>query len=364
MRSRGGHSQRSLFCMIDQPPIVIGRKLILRSGLLVFFTGLLGSLFVRRIDRIIADWGKPGKIGEDLSSWPTDFSRDINPIPCHSHNDYWRLVPLYNAISAGCIGVEADIWLYDEELYVGHSVASLTKNRTLNSLYISPLLDIISRQNPKTPFHSELGVGRPAGVFDTVPTQSLVLLLDFKTSGEALWPYVQSALQPFRERNYLTRVNGTQIIQGAITIVGTGNTPFNLISSSDSNPHQDIFFDAPLHELGSSNSKGAKAMNRNATYTSFNSYFASTSFQTVFGRLVNNRFSDAQLAILRAQISGAQSKGLKARYWEIPHWPIGLRNHVWEVLVQEGIDLLNVDDLKSASRLDWRLKKPWWARSW
>lgn len=351
--------------MIDLPPIVIGKKLMLHSGLLVFFTGLLASLFVRRIDRIIADWGKPGKIGEGLSSWPTDFSRDINPIPCHSHNDYWRLVPLYNAISAGCISVEADIWLYDEELYVGHSVASLTKNRTLNNLYISPLLDILSRQNPKTPFHPGLGEGRPAGVFDTVPNQSLVLLLDFKTSGEALWPYVQSALQPFREQNYLTHVNGTQIIQGAITIVGTGNTPFNLISSSESNPHQDIFFDAPLHELGSSKSNnGAKAMNLDATYTPFNSYYASTSFQKVFGRLVNNRFSDAQLAILRAQISGAQSKGLKARYWETPNWPIGLRNHVWEVLVQEGLDLLNVDDLKGASRLDWRMKKPWWARSW
>ena len=341
------------------------QELIICSGLLVLFIGLLGSLFVRPIDRIIANWGKPGRIGDGLSSWPTDFSRDINPIPCHSHNDYWRLVPLYNAISAGCIGVEADIWLYEEELYVGHSVASLTPNRTLNSLYINPLLDILSRQNPKTPSHPGLVRDPAAGVYDTVPTQSLVLLLDFKTSGEALWPYVQSALQPFRERNYLTHVNGTQIIQGAITIVGTGNTPYNLISSSDSNPQKDIFFDAPLHELSYSNtSKEAKPMNPDATYTPLNSYYASTSFRQVFGRLANHRFSDAQLAILRAQIAGAQSKGLKARYWEIPYWPIGLRNHVWEVLVQEGIDLLNVDDLKGASRLDWRPKKPWWARSW
>lgn len=351
--------------MVDWPPIDTGKKLILCSGLLVFFTGLLGSLFFRRIDRIIADWGKPGKIGEGLSSWPTDFSRDINPIPCHSHNDYWRLVPLYNAISAGCTGVEADIWLYEEELYVGHNVKSLTHNRTLNSLYINPLLDILSRQNPKTSFHLGLGEGRPVGVFDTVPTQSLVLLLDFKTSGKELWPYVQSALQPFRERDYLTYVNGTQIIQGAITVVGTGNTPFDLVSSIAANPHQDIFFDAPLHQLNSSDtSKDAKTMNPDAAYTSLNSYYASTSFQEVFGRLVHHRFSDHQLAILRAQIAGAKRKGLKARYWETPYWPIGLRNHVWEVLVEEGIDMLNVDDLKGASRLDWRPKKPWWARSW
>jgi hypothetical protein len=34
------------------------------------------------------------------------------PVGCHSHNDYWRRVPLYSALQAGCIGVEADVWLF------------------------------------------------------------------------------------------------------------------------------------------------------------------------------------------------------------------------------------------------------------
>lgn len=46
-------------------------------------------------------------------------------------------------------------------------------------------------------FLSRTREDHPAGVVDTVPTQSLFLLLDFKTLGEALWPYVQSALLPF-----------------------------------------------------------------------------------------------------------------------------------------------------------------------
>ena len=49
----------------------------------------------------------------------------------------------------------------------------------------------------ENPFPSRTREDHPAGVVDTAPTQSLVLLLDFKTSGEALWPYVQSALLPF-----------------------------------------------------------------------------------------------------------------------------------------------------------------------
>lgn len=69
-----------------------------------------------------------------------DFSRDIEPIPCHSHNDYLREVPLYQAIEASCTSVEADIWLHqdsensDKDLYVGHHEWSLKSSATLKTL--------------------------------------------------------------------------------------------------------------------------------------------------------------------------------------------------------------------------------------
>lgn len=321
------------------------------------------------IHRILNVWGTPGHIGYGLKAWPTDFSRGIMPIPCHSHNDYWRRVPLYSAISAGCISVEADIWLFDGELYVGHSIPSLTPNRTLDSLYINPLLNILSKQNPTTKFQSRKnGLD---GVFDTTPSQSLTLLIDFKTSGPELWPHVLSALQPLREHGYLTHRNGTQTIQRPITVVGTGNTPFNLVASETTNPHLDIFFDAPLNGIydhkgddavkssGSTKSTQTKTHNE---YTVSNSFYASVSFGEVFGHLKQGRFSDKQLEILRGQVRAAHDKGLKARYWDLPFWPISLRNHVWDLLVKEGVDLLNVDDLKGATQIDWT--KPerglWW----
>jgi len=31
-----------------------------------------------------------------------------------------------------------------------------------------------------------------------------------------------------------------------------------------------------------------------------------------------------------------------------------LRNHVWHILLREGVDLLNADDLEAASGDDWR----------
>ncbi|KAI4290471.1 MAG: hypothetical protein L6R35_000254 [Caloplaca aegaea] len=370
--------------------------------LLSVLSGLLIVFVPDGIHNIINKWGQLGHAGQGLSSWPTDFSRAILPIPCHSHNDYWRRVPLYSAIEAGCISVEADIWLFDGQLYIGHSLASLTPNRTLASLYVDPLVKILENQNPTTRFHPD-GNASHNGVFDTEPEQPLTLLIDFKTSGPSLFPYVVSALEPLRSRGYLSHYNGSQMINRPIIVVGTGNAPFDLVDSTVSNPYQDIFFDAPLGAMweGLADEEpptipksgppvyGAdieasmpelatpKGEQRSANddlgqgksgapdspeaYTTANSFYASVSFTQSIGHVLFGELSESQLALIRGQIRGAHRRGLKVRYWELPFWPIGLRNHVWDVLVQEGIDLLNVDDLKGATKGDWRKRAGWWS---
>lgn len=52
---------------------------------------------------------------------PGGLARDIPSKRIHSHNDYWRDVPLYTALSHGVTSVEADVWLNpkDGRLYVG-----------------------------------------------------------------------------------------------------------------------------------------------------------------------------------------------------------------------------------------------------
>lgn len=361
--------------------------------------GLFAAIFPDDLDWVIDHWGDPGTPSEGLSHWPTDFTGDIKPIACHSHNDYWRKVPLYEAIRAGCVGVEADVWLFDEELYVGHNRYALTPNRTLKSLYINPLLDILEKQNPITHFHPDPETP-PNGVFDTEPEQTLILLIDFKTAGDALWPYVHSQLEPFRKHGYLTYFNGTDVVPGPITVVGTGNTPFDLLISNST--YRDIFFDAPLDQMADNYRRlnwhppnfeiaddpdvdgdaiqgralypssrravrddqgqghSGSAPSDRDVYGATNSYYASVSFTKSIGYVWRYRLSSQQLDLIRAQIAGAHARGLKVRYWALPNWPRGLRNHVWHVLVREGVDILNVDDLQGATRRDWRRKKGWW----
>ncbi|KAI4273118.1 MAG: hypothetical protein LQ337_004848 [Flavoplaca oasis] len=373
----------------------LGLGTLVFLGLIQLFSILGGLLIVFVPDRITDKWGRLGHIGQGLSSWPTDFSRGINPIPCHSHNDYWRRVPLYSAIEVGCISVEADVWLFDEELYIGHSLASLTPNRTLASLYVDPLVQILEKQNPTTRFHPDGNVSHN-GVFDTAPEQSLTLLVDFKTSGSALFPHVLSALEPLRSRGYLTYRNGTHTIQRPITVIGTGNTPFSLVDNNLTNPYHDIFYDAPLAAMweglpgeiltpaskseslvygadidaslpGSSASEDdmgqgiSGAAQSPDAYTLENSVYASVSFAQAIGHVLSGKLSDPQMNLIRGHIRGAHRRGLKVRYWELPFWPIGLRNYVWDVLVKEGVDLLNVDDLKGATKTNWGSKAGWWS---
>lgn len=322
--------------------------------------GIVVSFFPDEIDRVTDHWRQPQKLDlADTAHWPTDISKDIIPVQCHSHNDYWRRVPLYSALEAGCIGVEADVWLFDDELYVGHSISALTPSRTLRSMYIDPLMKILRRQNPITRFHHDLDQPRN-GVFDTDPSQQVILLIDFKTDGEETWDYVHSQLNPLRESGYLTYYNGSDIINGPITVVGTGNTPFNRVAESST--YRDIFFDAPLDRLVDDVDRvEAGTRMDDDTFNITNSYYASVSFKKAVGTPWLLHLTDRQVQTIRSHVRAAHRQGLKVRYWGTPDWPRSLRNHVWRVLAREGVDMLNVDDLVSATRKDWAPRiSDWW----
>ena len=128
-----------------------------------------------------------------LYTYPTSLTQGIIPKYIHSHNDYWRDVPFYSALSVGAVSVEADVWLYNGTLHVGHEEGALTSERTFQSLYIDPILDTLHRQNPNSSF---LKSATHNGVFDTDGRQTLYLFVDLKTDGPTTWPYVLRALEP------------------------------------------------------------------------------------------------------------------------------------------------------------------------
>lgn len=316
----------------------------------------------------LSRWGTLGSGTENLAWYPTNFLQDVTPKPIHSHNDYWRKVPLFTALQQGCMSVEADVWLFDtpeknNTLYVGHDRAALQPGRTFQSLYIQPIVEILERQNPRT----ELYGGHNRGVFDTNPNQTLTLLVDVKTSGNATWAKVVEQLAPLRERGWLTYYANGTVHPRAVTVVGSGNTPFAELIANET--YRDYFYDAPLNKLNgagiNSNSSSSSSGNAstststssqggvNHTYNATNSFYASVNFGAAIGTTWMGGLGAEQLARIRAQVAQAHAAGLKVRYWDLPSWPVSTRDHVWNVLVREGVDMLNVDAVKAAAHRRW-----------
>ncbi|KAM6502630.1 hypothetical protein JOM56_002607 [Amanita muscaria] len=269
-----------------------------------------------------------------LLVYPTQFTQDIVPKYVHSHNDYWREVPLLTALSYGIGSVEADVWLVNGTLYVGHETQALTKARTFQALYIQPLLSILQGQNPATPFHS--GQTGRNGVWDTDSGRSLQLIVEIKTDGDTTLPYVVEELQPLRDYGYLTTFEYGVLTTGPVTVVGTGLTPLEGVKKLSS---RDFFYDGPLTKLTNT---------ADTTWSASLSPIASTDWG-VIGWDGTSPITSDQRSTLRNLVQHANSLGIRARFWDVPSWPIYARDNIWKELLASGDIWLNADDLEAVA---------------
>lgn len=292
------------------------------------------------VENILSKWKEPESASAMQTSWLPNFSTGISPKPIHSHNDYDRDIPLFRALSVGCTGVEADIWLINNDLQVAHTRRALKPARTLQSLYLNPIMIILNSQNKQNP---NVNISEPfIGVFNHAPRESLILLLDFKENADMLFPLVMAQLAPFREAGYLTHYDGSKIVQAPLTVVASGEASrrLDLISTTNGT----IFADAPLIDLAQPDSP----------YNATNSFYASAPIaRTIHGKIPFGGMTNPQKNIVQALVKQAQSKGLRARFWATPSWPIGLRDRVWKQLERSQVGMLNVDDVRVAAMWNW-----------
>ena len=151
-------------------------------------------------------------------------------------------------------------------------------------------------------------------------------------------PFILQELEPLRERGYLsTFANGTLKLS-AVLVVGTGNSPLEQVKAL--NP-RDYFFDAPLTQLTDPS--------LNTTWDPTLSPLASTDYEVAVGWSGIGTISDAQRANITKFVGDAHARGILARFWDTPGWPINARNAVWAELLADGADWLNADDLEAAS---------------
>ena len=269
--------------------------------------------------------------GSPLNPIPLDSHKDVKPVTCHSHNDYDREVPLFQALAAGCVSIEADVWyINDDEVDIGHALPTL--GRSLRSHYIEPLREILDHNND--------GADGNVGIFKAKPDQSFTLLVDFKTKNTKTLDAVVSSLEPLREKGYLSYVDGDQFIERQITIVASGSAPFDRVASGDGIPDRDVLYDAHADDLGGQD------------YSTLNSYYASADYANVDQNAIEQ------------QVTKAHEIGLKVRYCEYIRSSQITGTHItnsltgglpsediWEDLIGQGVDRLNADDMSNTARL-------------
>lgn len=113
----------------------------------------------------------------------------------HSHNDYDRNVPFWNAYSQGMNSIEIDLVLVDQALFVAHDVADAQLERTMERLYLEPLQQAVN-----------MGFGYP---------DQLQFLVDLKGDAEASMALLLPLLKKYE----------TIIEQHKIQFVISGNKP-------------------------------------------------------------------------------------------------------------------------------------------
>ena len=273
--------------------------------------------------------------------WSTrrqSFIHNVAPVPVHSHNDYSRSLPLFEALGSGCISVEADVHLDNFDLLVGHTAEGLHPGSSLRSMYLEPLQRMLEAQNVN------ISEGMWRGIFNKAPQQTVVLLVDHKSAGTETFAELYTQLQPLRDLGYLTYWNGTERVMGPLTVVATGNAPFTSVTALNTT-HRDIFWDAPLHILSRSEDHCNDEIS-DYKYNPSNSYFASARYiDARFTAYAVNAGARWPCDMARPQIEQARNRGLISRYWDTPSTPPNLRDIVWRLLVASQVGILNMDDL-------------------
>jgi hypothetical protein len=233
---------------------------------------------------------------------------DVTPLPrAHAHNDYEHPRPLLDALEQGFCSVEADIFLRDGQLLVGHTAKELKPERTLEELYLTPLKERIKKNQ--------------GHVYQTAA--KFYLFIDLKTDAASTYPMLHELLAKYRE--ILTEVKDGQVIERAVTIVLSGNRP-SLDELAKQSPRY-AGYDGRLSDLNS------RVPNHLMPIISDN-------WGTKIGWNGSAPMTPATMEKLKSYIQTAHKNGRKVRFWATPEKEI-----VWKLLFDLDVDLINTDKL-------------------
>ncbi|MEU4571773.1 phosphatidylinositol-specific phospholipase C/glycerophosphodiester phosphodiesterase family protein [Nonomuraea sp. NPDC023979] len=239
------------------------------------------------------------------------------PLPrAHAHNDYEHDRPLLDALDHGFTSVEADIYLVDGELLVGHDPEDLRPGRTLQALYLDPLARRVRDNHGHVYPRSR---------------QQLQLLVDIKNNGAATYTELDQVLSSYRKM--LTTYHKGKVKPGAVTVVISGDRPRDLMAGQE---RRSAFYDGRLSDLGQGGASLVPLISDNWT--------------NHFTWRGEGPMPEAERAKLRDIVATAHRDGQRVRFWATPDVAGPARDALWRELVAADVDHVNTDDLAGLQR--------------
>lgn len=229
----------------------------------------------------------------------------------HAHNDYWHERPLLDSLDHGFCSVEADVFLMDGKLLVGHATSELDEAKSLAALYLDPLRSRVK--------------GNRGHVFPGV--ERFFLLVDVKSDAEGTYRALHGLLKQYAD--LLTSVNGDEVRAGAVTVIVSGNRAESTIRGQqtrfvgiDGRP-ADLDRTEPAHVLP----------------------WISENWNNQFRWKGDGPMPAAEREKLREYVAKAHQHGRLVRFWATPE-----NEAVWQELLAADVDLIGTDRLDRLQR--------------
>jgi hypothetical protein len=231
-------------------------------------------------------------------------------LPAYAHNDYANARPLTDALALGFRGVEADLFLVDGVLRVGHDRRSARTGASFEAAYLAPLQAVLAR------------CGRLGS--DGLP---FLLAVEFKATSPAAYDSLGSLLARYPAVTAAAEV----VLVGWHPTIAVGSVPPVLL--------------ARQHRLRSPGAVDAAALDDGVR-------LLSVDYGKTLGRWwVREAGRRRWLAGLRA-VKAAQP----ARRLRVHNVPVDAA--VYRALLAAGVDLIGTKDLPATARLLARVPAP------
>ncbi len=222
----------------------------------------------------------------------------------HAHNDYHRDVPFYEAYAQRAYAIEADVFAMDGAILVGHDRDELKARRTLEELYIRPIVDVFASNG-----------GRAWAASD----DRFVLLIDLKTPAAITLQPVVDLIAKY------PHVFDETVNPRAVTVVVSGDMP-------DPGAFKDfprnIQFDGRLG-IDYTDDQLERVAFVSAPFSSY----ATWSGKGALTETDKQRVADA--------IDKVHALNKKIRFWGTPD---GITS--WNTLYGMGVDIINTDQVE------------------